>query len=94
MLELYWKLFGNQKRLEGTLLTGEFADSIKMTAHQGLLLLNALMGFVSRTVNVFQLILKEQNIMSNLLLIKELLMLNSIVGFVCGMVKVFQKTLK
>jgi hypothetical protein len=43
---------------------------------------------------VFQLILKEQHIILNLLLIKEMLLLNSIMGFVCTMANVLQKILK
>jgi hypothetical protein len=39
---------------------------------------------------VFQLILKEQHIILNLLLIKEMLLLKTIMDFVCRKVKVFK----
>jgi hypothetical protein len=41
-------------------------------------------------VKVLELILKEQHIISNLLLIKELLLLNTIMGIVCLKVKVLE----
>jgi hypothetical protein len=58
------------------------------------LVLNSIMEIVCIEVKVFQLIFKEQHIISNLLLIKEMLMLDTIMGVVFRKVKVLKLILK
>jgi hypothetical protein len=55
-----------------------------------MLLLNTVLGFVYIKVKVLKLILKEQHIILNLLLIKNMLLLNSIMGFAFIKVKVLK----